>query len=354
VAANGRITPQDSGLWSDEQIEPLQKVVEFAHSQNQKMAIQLFHAGRRASTVAPWLHAGLSASRREGGWPDEVVAPSAIQYDELFPKPSELSVQQIKDYVVASAEAARRAVKAGIDVIEIHGAHGFLVYQFMSPQTNQRTDEYGGSFENRIRFALEVIDATRAVIPAGMPLFFRYVFSEHSTCTWRPDIVHLCSISATEGLEEVFPNEPSWTIADTVRFAPILATHGVDLIDVSSGGNSPLQKIAWHTLIQTKFAHTIRTSVAENNITVAGTGAPLLVSAVGGIKTGALANEVLENGSADVVMSGRWFQQNPSLVWDMARELDVEIHTAHQIEWVFSGRGAMNARAEKRPKNKTT
>jgi 2,4-dienoyl-CoA reductase-like NADH-dependent reductase (Old Yellow Enzyme family) len=173
VAPNGRITPQDAGLWSDEQIAPLKQITEFAHSQNQKIAIQLAHAGRKASTVAPWLHAGLSASRLEGGWPDDVVAPSAIPFDELYPKPSEISVQQIKDYVVAYAEAAKRALKAGVDVIEVHGAHGYLISEFLSPQTNQRTDEYGGSFENRIRFPLEVVDAVRAVIPAGMPLFFR-------------------------------------------------------------------------------------------------------------------------------------------------------------------------------------
>jgi 2,4-dienoyl-CoA reductase-like NADH-dependent reductase (Old Yellow Enzyme family) len=150
------------------------------------------------------------------------------------------------------------------------------------------------------------------------------------------------SISATEWLDEVFPNEPSWTSADTVRLAPVLAAHGVDLLDVSSGGNSPRQKFAFkHAANQAEFAHAVRKSVLESNITVAGTdSAPLLVSAVGGIKTGALATEVLENGWADVVMSGRWFQQNPGLVWEMARELGVAIHLAHQIEWPFAGRAA--------------
>jgi 2,4-dienoyl-CoA reductase-like NADH-dependent reductase (Old Yellow Enzyme family) len=150
------------------------------------------------------------------------------------------------------------------------------------------------------------------------------------------------SISATEWLDKVLPNEPSWTIEDTVRFAPLLAAHGVDLLDVSSGGNSPRQKFDFkHAAYQAEFAHAVRKSVLENNITVGGTdGAPLLVAAVGGIKTGALATEVLDNGWADVVLSGRWFQQNPGLVWEMARELGVRLHHAHQIEWAFTGRPA--------------
>jgi 2,4-dienoyl-CoA reductase-like NADH-dependent reductase (Old Yellow Enzyme family) len=175
VAANGRITPQDAGIWKDEQIASLKQICDFAHSQNQKVAIQLAHAGRKASTVAPWLHAGLSASRIDGGWPDDVVAPSAISFNEHFPQPKELSISQIKDLIVAFADAARRALKAGIDVIEVHGAHGYLISEFLSPVSNQRTDEYGGSFENRARLALQVVDAVRSVMPIGMPLFFRYV-----------------------------------------------------------------------------------------------------------------------------------------------------------------------------------
>jgi 2,4-dienoyl-CoA reductase-like NADH-dependent reductase (Old Yellow Enzyme family) len=173
VAPTGRITPHDAGLWKDEHIAPLKQICDFAHSQNQKVAIQLTHAGRKASSVAPWLHPGHAASPIDGGWPDAVVAPSAIPYNELYPHPREITVAEIKAVMVAFADAACRALAAGIDAIVIHGAHGYLISGFLSPASNSRTDEYGGSFENRTRFALEVVDAIRSVIPAGMPLFLR-------------------------------------------------------------------------------------------------------------------------------------------------------------------------------------
>lgn len=173
VVPQGRITPEDSGLWCDEQIEPLRQIVEFAHSQGQKVGIQLAHAGRKASTLAPWLSFTETAKEVQGGWPEDVWAPSAIQFSEGFPHPRELSKQGIQDIVKAWADSARRALKAGIDVIEIHNAHGYLLHEFVSPVSNKRTDEYGGSFENRIRLTLEVIDAVRSVIPDSMPLFLR-------------------------------------------------------------------------------------------------------------------------------------------------------------------------------------
>jgi 2,4-dienoyl-CoA reductase-like NADH-dependent reductase (Old Yellow Enzyme family) len=173
VVPEGRITPQDLGLWNDAQVDSMRQIVEFAHSQNQKVAIQLAHAGRKASTVAPWLHAGLSAPESDGGWPENVVSASDLPYNDLFPQPKGLTKEGIRDIVSAFAAAAKRSLKAGIDVIEIHGAHGYLIYQFLSPQTNQRTDDYGGSWENRTRLAVEIVDAVRAVIPDSMPLFFR-------------------------------------------------------------------------------------------------------------------------------------------------------------------------------------
>ena len=173
VVPQGRITPEDAGLWCDEQIEPLRKVVEFAHSQGQKIGIQLAHAGRKASTVAPWLSFTATATEVQNGWPDDVWAPSAIPFSDTFPHPKELSREGIKALVKAFADAARRALKAGIDVIEIHNAHGYLLHEFVSPVSNTRTDEYGGSFENRIRFTVEVVDAIRSVIPDSMPLFLR-------------------------------------------------------------------------------------------------------------------------------------------------------------------------------------
>ena len=173
VVPEGRITPEDSGLWTDEQIGPLKRIVDFAHSQNQKIGIQLAHAGRKASTVAPWLDMGALATEEVGGWPNDVVGPSAVPYNENFPMPNELDKAGIKRIKTAFVEAAKRALQAGFDVIEIHNAHGYLLDSFISPVSNKRTDEYGGSFENRIRLTLEIVDAVRAIIPPTMPLFLR-------------------------------------------------------------------------------------------------------------------------------------------------------------------------------------
>ena len=175
VIPEGRISPEDAGIWNDEQTAAWAKLVEFAHSQGQKIGIQLAHAGRKASTVAPWLSMRATAHADQDGWPDAVVAPSALTHSDGFPHPGALTLEGIARIKQAFADAAVRAVKAGIDVIEIHGAHGYLLHQFASPISNTRTDEYGGSFENRTRLHLEIADAVRAVIPKETPLFFRCV-----------------------------------------------------------------------------------------------------------------------------------------------------------------------------------
>ncbi|KAF9225694.1 FMN-linked oxidoreductase [Gyrodon lividus] len=309
VVSEGRITPEDAGLWKDSQIEPLRKIVEFAHSQNQKIGIQLAHAGRKASTVAPWLHPGMVATEQIGGWPNNVWGPSAVPFNENFPLPKELSKAQIKAVVVAFVEAAKRALKAGIDVIEIHNAHGYLLFSFLSPQTNKRTDEYGGSFENRIRLTLEVVDAIRDVIPNDMPLFLR--------------------VSATEWLEEARPYEPSWRLEDTVKLAAILTGHGVDFLDVSSGGNHPEAIVRGGAAYQAPFAHAVKQAIGDK----------LVVGSVGTIANGHVAQEVLDKGQADVILVGRYFQKNPAAVWSFASDLGVAIKLANQIEWGFAGRG---------------
>jgi len=173
VVPEGRISPEDVGLWTDEQAEALAVIVEFAHSQNQKMGIQLAHAGRKASTYAPWISGGYLATEAANGWPDNVWGPSAIPYSEFGAVPKELTKDGIKRVVQGFVDAAKRAVKAGVDVIEIHNAHGYLLHSFLSPVSNKRTDEYGGRFENRTRLTLDVVDAVRAVIPNEMPLFLR-------------------------------------------------------------------------------------------------------------------------------------------------------------------------------------
>lgn len=173
MTPEGRISPEDVGLWNDEQARALSEIVTFAHSQNQKIGIQLGHAGRKASTAAPWLSFHGTSTEEIDGWPEEVLAPSAIEHSDGFPTPKELTTGGIKNLVQAFVDAAKRAVEAGFDVIEVHGAHGYLLHQFMSPVSNHRTDEYGGSWENRTRLQLEIVDAVRAVIPKDMPLFYR-------------------------------------------------------------------------------------------------------------------------------------------------------------------------------------
>ncbi|KAI0077375.1 FMN-linked oxidoreductase [Panus rudis PR-1116 ss-1] len=309
VSPEGRITPEDAGIWSDAHADAWKPIVDFAHSQNQKIAIQIAHAGRKASTVAPWLHSGIVATELAGGWPNDVVGPSSEPYNEAFPNVKELTKEQIKGLVAAFAQAAQRAVRVGFDVIEIHGAHGYLISEFLNPVVNQRTDEYGGSFENRIRFVLEVIDAVRAVIPPDMPLFLR--------------------VSATDWLQEVFPNQPTWRVEDTVKLAGIIAEHGVDLLDVSSGGVHPAQQIKGGPAYQAPFAEAVKKVHGDK----------ILVSAVGGITDGKTAQAVLDKGQADVIFVGRHFQKNPGAVWQFAEDLGVNITVAHQIEWGFAGRG---------------
>ncbi|KAH9905611.1 FMN-linked oxidoreductase [Xylariomycetidae sp. FL2044] len=316
VQANGRITPEDSGLWKDEHKEAMKPLVEFARSQNQKIAIQLAHAGRKASTVAPWLSSGAVAVEEVGGWPDDVVAPSAIPFNEDHASPRELSLPEIEQLKADFVAAAKRAIDVGFDVLELHNAHGYLLHEFLSPATNHRADRYGGSFENRVRLSLEIVEAMRAVMPESMPLFVR--------------------VSATDWLEEAdgYDGE-SWTVADTARFASLLADRGVDLLDVSSGGNHPLQKIKPGPGYQAPFAKEVKKTVGDR----------LLVSAVGSITTGTQAQQILVGGKddsdvpIDVAVAGRMFQKNPGLVWTWAEDLGVSINVANQIGWGFGGRG---------------
>lgn len=313
VQARGRITPEDAGLWLDAQIPGLVQLVQFAHSQNQKIGIQIAHAGRKASTVPPWLSPGATAGRDVGGWPDDVVGPSAVPYNDEFPKPRELTLAEIDEIKADFVRAAERAVKAGFDVIELHNAHGYLLHQFLSPVSNKRADKYGGSFENRARLTLEVVEGIRATIPEDMPLFVR--------------------ISASDWLEEHPTIKESWTVKDSARLAALLADRGVDLLDVSSGGSHPEAKIKAGPLgaYQVPFSKEIKEAVGDK----------MLVSAVGGIKEGKQAEEILTSGTPlDVIFAGRSFQKYPGLVWHWAEELGIWIHVAAQIGWGFAGRGS--------------
>lgn len=307
VVPEGRITPEDVGLWKDSQIEPLRKIVEFAHSQGQKIGIQLAHAGRKASTVAPWLSQGDVAGPELNGWPDNVYAPSAIPYNERHAKPKEMTKQDIENLKTAWKASVERALKAGFDTIEIHNAHGYLLHSFLSPASNKRTDDYGGSFENRIRLTLEIVEITRNTIPKDMPLLLR--------------------ISSTDWLEEA--GIEGWTTEQTVRLADILADKGVDLIDISSGGLHEKQHIHGGPGYQVPFAKQVKEKVGDR----------LAISGVGSITEGKQANGYLENDGLDFIFCGRMFQKNPGLVWQFADDLGVEVRWANQIRWGFGGRG---------------
>lgn len=307
VQPEGRITPEDCGLWKDSQMEPFRKIVEFAHSQNQKIGIQLAHAGRKASTVAPWLSMGAVATKKLNGWPDNVYAPSAIAYNDHHCQPKEMTKDDIEKFKTAFKQAIERAVKIGFDTIEIHNAHGYLLHSFLSPASNKRTDEYGGSFENRIRLTLEVVDIARQTIPDDMPLLLR--------------------ISATDWLEEA--GIEGWTLEQTVKLAEILADRGVDLLDVSSGGLHEKQHIHGGPGYQEPFAKAVKDKVGDK----------MHVGTVGSITNGKQANGYLEDDNLDVAFIGRMFQKNPGLVWSFADDLGVEGRWANQIRWGFGGRG---------------
>jgi 2,4-dienoyl-CoA reductase-like NADH-dependent reductase (Old Yellow Enzyme family) len=297
----------------------MKKIVEFAHSQNQKIGVQLAHAGRKASTVAPWISMGAVATEDINGWPDNIKAPSAIPYSHRLGNPKEMTLQDIEDLKTAWAAATKRALAAGFDTIEIHNAHGYLLHSFVSPASNHRTDQYGGSFENRIRLSLEIVDITRSIIPKDMPLLFR--------------------ISASDWLDTnpEYKGE-SWTINDTIKLAKILEQRGVDLIDVSSAGLSPLQKITTGPGYQVHFAKAIKKALGPNS--------PLKVGAVGSILTGKQAQAIVSGKGeeakgeeeVDIAVVGRMFQKNPALVWTWAEELGVSINVANQIRWGFGGR----------------
>ncbi|MGW7792841.1 NADH:flavin oxidoreductase/NADH oxidase [Streptomyces tricolor] len=290
VSPEGRISPYDLGLWNDTQVEAFRRITRFLAAQGTVPAIQLAHGGRKASTDQPW-KGGAPVGPEAHGW--QPLAPSALAFDERHPVPTELTVEEIGEIVGQFAAAARRALAAGFEAVEVHGAHGYLINEFLSPHSNHRTDAYGGSYENRTRFALEVVDAVREVWPADKPVFFR--------------------ISATDWLED-----GGWTAEDTVRFAGDLHAHGVDLLDVSTGGNACGVCIASGPGFQVAFAARVQTET------------PLPVGAVGLITEAGQAQKILENGEADVVLLGRELLRNPSWARHAARELGAEVRVPDQ------------------------
>jgi 2,4-dienoyl-CoA reductase-like NADH-dependent reductase (Old Yellow Enzyme family) len=282
VLPEGRITPQDLGLWKDDHIAGLKRIVEFLHGQGARAAVQLAHAGRKANMTRPWAPEQRSLTPSEGGWKN-VMAPSAVRFAENFAQPIALDLAGIQTITRAFTRATERALEAGFDLVELHAAHGYLLHEFLSPLSNRRTDEYGGSFENRIRLLVEVVDGIRAVWPAELPLLVR--------------------ISATDWAEG------GWDIDQSVALAKVLKEHQVDLIDVSSGGMTPQQVIPLGPGYQTPFAERIRRE------------AQIPTGAVGMITDAAQAEHILRTGQADLVLLARELLREPYWPLQAAKEL---------------------------------
>jgi 2,4-dienoyl-CoA reductase-like NADH-dependent reductase (Old Yellow Enzyme family) len=286
VTADGRISPADLGLWNDAQIEPLRRALTFVEQQGAVAGIQLAHAGRKASTREPW-KGGSPLSLEEGGW-TPIVGPSAIPFNQGYQVPHALNPAEIAAIVSAFAAAAQRALAAGARIIELHAAHGYLLNSFLSPLSNQRSDEYGGSFAHRTRLVCEVVTAVRKVWPEEYPLFLR--------------------ISATDWIEG------GWTIADSVALAKAVKPLGVDLIDCSSGGVAP-HRIPVGPGYQVAFAEQVRRE------------AEVLTGAVGMITEPSQADAIIRSGQADVVFLARQFLRDPYWPLIAARAL------GHDLKW---------------------
>jgi 2,4-dienoyl-CoA reductase-like NADH-dependent reductase (Old Yellow Enzyme family) len=287
VTADGRISPQDLGIWTDEQRDALTPIVAFIKSQGAAAGVQLAHAGRKASVRRPWDKPGV-VPEWEGGW-TRVDAPSAIAFSDQMLVPHAMTEAEIAGVVAAFVAAARRALAAGFDVIELHAAHGYLLHEFLSPLSNTRTDRYGGSFENRTRIVREVAAAVRGVWPDSHPLFAR--------------------ISATDW------TEGGWDLPQSIELARALKECGVDLIDASSGGNVASAKIPLGPGYQVPFAESIKRD------------AGIATGAVGLITTSAQADEVIRSGHADMVLLARELLRDPYWPMRAAGEL------GQAIEW---------------------
>lgn len=287
ITPAGRISPKCLGIWNDEQVAAFKPITQFIQSQGSVAGIQLAHAGRKAST---WLNEQLSLEK--GGW--ETISSVNVPFLAEERAPKALSKEEIKEVVIDFQKAAKRAIDAGFEVIEIHAAHGYLIHQFLSPLCNTRTDEYGGSLENRLRFLCEIITAVRTVIPEGMPLFVR--------------------ISATDW------HEKGWTPEDSVVLANTIAPLGVDVVDCSSGAIIPHVKIPAGPLYQTFLAEKVKKE------------SPLLTGAVGLITQVQEAESILHEGRADFVFLARELLRNPYFALQAAHELGVETKWIPQYE----------------------
>ena len=291
VVPEGRISPRDAGIWTDEQRDAWAPIVEAIHDRGAAAGIQLAHAGRKASTWWPWAEAQGSVPADQGGW--TTVAPSAVAFDG-FAEPEALDAAGIDALVTAFADAASRALDAGFDVLELHSAHGYLLHEFLSPLSNRREDEYGGSLENRARLLLRVTDAVRAAAGDSVPLFVRISATDHAEGGFTPEEAAQVGQWATE--------------------------HGADLIDVSSGGLVAHQRISVFPGYQVPLAEGVRQ------------GGRIPVSAVGLITAAEQAERVLAEGAADAIFAGREWLRDPHFALRAAHELDAEVAWPPQYE----------------------
>lgn len=289
VSPEGRISPSDAGIWSDAQTEAYQRITKFIKEQGAIAGIQLAHAGRKASTTPPWI-GNHQVDIADGGW--ETVAPSAIRFKDDYTMPREMTGPDIDKVINDFAAAAARAVAAGFEVIEIHAAHGYLLHEFLSPLSNERTDEYGGSLENRMRFPLDLARQVRETVPANLPVFIR--------------------ISATDW------TTGGWDLEQAVEFARHLKEIGLDLIDVSSGGNVADAKIPVVPNYQVPLSSAIRQKV------------DIATAAVGLITDPHQAELILQKGEADAIFIAREFLRDPYFPQRAARELGAEIEVPKQ------------------------
>ncbi|MFA5957946.1 NADH:flavin oxidoreductase/NADH oxidase [Hyphomicrobium sp.] len=281
----GRITPADLGLWDDETETAFRPAIEAIRKySNIAVAVQLAHAGRKGSSHVPW-NGGALIPSSDGGW--QTVAPSALEHKAGEEKPLALDTEGMDRIRIAFAEAAQRADRLGFDAIEIHGAHGYLIHEFLSPLANRRTDAYGGSLENRLRYPLEIFDAVRAAFPVHKPVGIK--------------------VSATDWVDG------GWDLPQTIAFANELKTRGVDWITASSAGVSPLQKIAAGPNYQLPFAEGIKTSSETNTI------------AVGLITDARQAEDIIASGKADLVALARAMLYDPRWPWHAAAELGATV-----------------------------
>jgi 2,4-dienoyl-CoA reductase-like NADH-dependent reductase (Old Yellow Enzyme family) len=282
VLPEGRISPQDLGLWKDDHIPGLKRIVNFLHGQGAHAAVQLAHAGRKASMARPWAPEQRYVSPAEGGW-ENVMAPSPVRFGEGYGQPIALDLAGIQAIKQAFVRAAERSQEAGFDVVELHAAHGYLMHEFLSPLSNQRTDAYGGSFENRIRLLVEVADAVRAVLPAKTPLLVR--------------------ISATDWFED------GWDIEQSIALAKVLKEHQVAFLDVSTGGMTPHAVMPVGPGYQTVFSERIRRE------------AGIATGTVGMITSPSQAEHILRSGQADAVLLARELLRQPYWPLKAAEEL---------------------------------